>query len=205
MSTTKPSGAPFNEFSRALPGTSLMYEIGSQPYDSTVLPREDQNAQDALSEIQDMFTSSVVEKENMDNIISLLKAGKSPQLLAKQYLMSLNMTGHIQTDFSELSIPNIAMQIGAIGEYSGIKMNLEEGKDSAVNEVELNTILANKDKEDEKNKFESAVQDYEDRISPTVTKEEEVTEDKKPLGLMSRAVLEDEDILDMDANNEVLV
>lgn len=206
MSTErKPGGGAFNMFARPTNGASFMYEIGSQPYDSTVLPRPNQTTEEALEEIKDMFTSSVLEKENLENVVSVLDAGVPPQIIAKDYLTSLNMYGHINTDLAELCKTNIAMQCGFIGEKAGIKMNIEEDDTSKINQTKLHTAINRKNKELKKEEFDKVIEGYESSTSPVVTKQEEVKEDKKPSGLMSRAVLEDEDIPDVDANNEVLV
>jgi cation transport regulator ChaB len=202
MSLTKPSGATFNEFSTPFPGQSLMYESGTQPYEKPpAIPRANQSQEDALQEILDNFTNSAADPENLSNIQNLLRSGQSPQKLATQYLMSLNMYGNIQTDFALNASAPIAMQIGFIGEVSGIKMNLEEGNDSAVNEVELNTLLSNKSKDLDKEAFEAAVQEYDDKTSPSKLTFETSKNNKKNTGLMSRAV---EDISNQDTNDEVL-
>ncbi len=206
MSQTKPSGAQFSEFLGVFPGQSLMTELGTQPYEKPpIIPRDNQTAEEAMEEIKDNFTDKITEEENKINILSLLESGISPQLIVKQYVMSENMFGGIQTDFAVTVQDELVMQVGALGEYAGIKMNLEENKKSAINEVQLNTMIRDQNKKLDKDRFEAAVQDYEDRTSPSNPSTKETVEDKKPSGLMSRAVLEDEDIPDVDANNEVLV
>lgn len=212
MSQTKPSGLQFSQFSGAFPGQSLTTELGTYPYEKPpILPRKDQTAEDAMEEIKDNFTDKITEEENKINILSLLESGISPQLIVKQYVMSENMFGGIQTDFALTVQDELVMQVGALGEYAGIKMNLEEDKKSSINEVQLNTMIRDQNKKLDKNRFEAAVQDYEDRTSPSNPKAnaKETVEDKKPSGLMSRKNDEvndgTEDIPDVDANNEVLV
>lgn len=203
MNLTKPSGLPFNEFSTPFPGQSLMYELGTQPYEKPpIIPREGQTQEEALEEILDNFTVSVSDPENLSNIQNLLKSGQSPQKLATQYLMSLNMFGNIQTDFALNANAPIAMQIGFIGEMSGIKMNLEENNDSAVNEVELNTLFTTKNKEMDKKMYEAAIQEYIDMTNPKAQSSETKKDKKSRQGLMSRAVVE-EDIPNQDTD-EVL-
>jgi len=204
MNLTKPSGLTFSEFSTPFPGQSLMYELGTQPYEKTpVIPREGQTQEEALDEILDNFTISVSDSENMNNVKSLLASGVSPQKIATHYLMSLNMYGNIQTDFALNAGPPITMQIGFIGEMAGIKMNLEENNDSAVNEVELNTLFRTKNKEMDKKMYEAAIQEYTDMTTPKA-QSSEIKKDKNSRGLMSRAVVE-EDIPNQDTNDGVLI
>ena len=89
-------------------------------------------------------------------------------------------------DLALLTEPAIAMQIGAMGDYAGIKMNLEEKNEPMVDEVELNTHLSVKDKDMRKERFNSFIEQYEKDREPMVQKVDTAEEDVPVRGLMSK-------------------
>ena len=165
MDQKKPSGLPHNEFSTPFPGESMMTPVGNLPNDKPpTYPKPNQSAEDALEELNDVTTDRITESENMKNILNLLKSGKSPQILAKQYVRSMHMFGTMTNDLALLLEPIVTMQMGAMGDYAGIKMNLEEKNEPMIDEVELNTHIASKNKETSKERFDAFVEQYEKDI-----------------------------------------
>ena len=183
----KPSGSPHNEFSTPFPGESMMTPVGNLPNDKPpTYPKPNQSAEEALEELNDVTTDRITESENMKNILNLLKSGKSPQILAKQYVRSMHMFGTMTNDLALLLEPIVTMQMGAMGDYAGIKMNLEEKNEPMVDEVELNTHLSVKDKDMRKKRFDSFIEQYEKDTEPMVQKADTAEEDVPVRGLMSK-------------------
>lgn len=187
MDQKKPSGLPHNEFSTPFPGESMMTPVGNLPNDKPpTYPKPNQSAEDALEELNDMCTDRITEPENMKNILNLLKSGKSPQMCAKQYVRSMHMFGTMTNDLALLLEPIVTMQMGAMGDYAGIKMNLEEKNEPMVDEVELNTHLSVKDKDMRKKRFDAFVEQYEKDTEPMIQKADTAEEDVPVRGLMSK-------------------
>lgn len=187
MDQKKPSGLPHNEFSTPFPGESMMTPVGNLPNDKPpTYPKPNQSAEEALEEINDLCTDRITEPENMKNILNLLKSGVSPQMCAKQYVRNMHMFGIMTNDLALLTEPAITMQIGAMGEYAGIKMNLEEKNKPMIDEVELNTHIASKNKETSKERFDAFVEQYEKDTEPMIQKADTAEEDVPVRGLMSK-------------------
>lgn len=202
MDQKKPSGLSHNDFSTPFPGESMMTPVGNLPNDKPpTYPKPNQSAEDALEELNDITTDRITESENMKNILNLLKSGKSPQILAKQYVRSMHMFGTMTNDLALLLEPVVTMQMGAMGEYAGIKMNLEENNEPMVDEVELNTHLAVKNKETSKERFDAFVEQYEKDREPMVQKVDTAEEDKPVKGLMSKRVRDFFNPLNVDIDN----
>lgn len=185
MTLKKPSGAAYNPWDRARPGQAFTTPVGA-------LPSEKPPIYTVLPDVLDWVTNVITESETLHKIQTLLKRQVSPQFIANYLVRLGHQQGYFTPDLAEVAKNNATMQVGAIGEYSKIKMNLEEGKDPSIDETDLNMLLTEKTEEGDKEMFEGVVKEYADRTSPI--EPQKVEEEPKPSGLMSRSVMREEDI-----------